>query len=57
MKRYLSFYVCIKNLAYCKLTENKVIESWGIINLNENPQCDVHLKKRCEKQCTYENKG
>ena len=57
MKRYLSFDVGIKNLAYCKLTENKVIESWGIINLNENPQCDVHLKKRCEKQCTYEIKG
>ena len=57
MKRYLSFDVGIKNLAYCCLDENKVIESWGIINLNENPQCDVHLNKRCEKQCTYEVKG
>ena len=57
MKRYLSFDVGIKNLAYCKLDENKVIQSWGIINLNENPQCDVHLKKRCEKQCMYEVKG
>ena len=57
MKRYLSFDVGIKNLAYCKITENKVIEDWGIINLNENPQCDVHLKKKCEKQCTYEVKG
>jgi len=53
MKGYLSFDVGIKNLAYCKLDENKVIQSWGIINLNENPQCDVHLKKRCEKQCSY----
>lgn len=57
MKRYLSFDVGIKNLAYCKLTENKVIEDWGIINLNECPQCDVHLKKRCDKQSTYVVKG
>ena len=57
MKGYLSFDVGIKNLAYCRLDENKVVQSWGIINLNENPQCDVHLKKRCEKQCTYEVKG
>ena len=53
MKGYLSFDVGIKNLAYCRLDENKVIKNWGIINLNENPQCDVHLKKRCEKQCSY----
>ena len=45
MKGYLSFDVGIKNLAYCRLDENKVIKSWGIINLNENPECDVHLKK------------
>ena len=38
MKGYLSFDVGIKNLAYCKLDENKVIKSWGIINLNENPR-------------------
>ena len=53
MKGYLSFDVGIKNLAYCKLDENKVIKSWGIINLNENPECDVHLKKKCEKQSSY----
>ena len=53
MKGYLSFDVGIKNLAFCKLDENKVIKSWGIINLNENPQCDVFLKKRCEKQSSY----
>lgn len=53
MRRYLSFDVGIKNLAYCKLDENKVIKSWGIINLNENPECDVHLKKKCEKQSSY----
>ena len=57
MKRYLSFDVGIKNLAYCKITEDRVIEDWGIINLNENPQCDVHLNKRCEKQSTYEVKN
>ena len=57
MKRYLSFDVCIKNLAYCKITEDRVIEDWGIINLNENPQCDVHLNKWCEKQSKYEVKN
>ena len=36
MKGYLSFDVGIKNLAYCRLDENKVIKNWGIINLNEN---------------------
>ena len=50
---YLSFDVGIKNLAYCKLTEDKNIIDWGIINLNENPICQVHLKKPCEKQATY----
>ena len=53
MKVYLSFDVGIKNLAYCKLDENKSIKDWGIINLNENPECDVHLKKKCEKQSSY----
>ena len=50
---YLSFDVGIKNLAYCNLTQDKVIVDWGIINLNENPICQVHLKKKCEKQSTY----
>lgn len=53
MKVYLSFDVGIKNLAYCKLDENKSIKDWSIINLNENPECDVHLKKKCEKQSSY----
>ena len=50
---YLSFDVGIKNLAYCILSKEKVIIDWGIINLNENPICQVHLKKPCEKQSTY----
>lgn len=50
---YLSFDVGIKNLAYCELTKDKKIVSWGIINLNENPQCCMYLKKQCEKQSSY----
>ena len=50
---YLSFDVGIKNLAYCELTPEKKIIQWGIINLNENPMCDVHLRKKCEQQSTY----
>jgi hypothetical protein len=50
---YLSFDVGIKNLAYCELTPEKKIIQWGIINLNEDPICDVHLNKKCEKQSTY----
>jgi hypothetical protein len=53
---YLSFDVGIKNLAYCELKPNKEIKSWGIINLNDNPYCDVSLKKKCDKQATYEIK-
>ena len=51
---YLSFDVGIKNLAYCCLTEDKNIKQWGIINMNTNPICDVKLRKKCEKQATYE---
>jgi hypothetical protein len=50
---YLSFDVGIKNLAYCELTSDKKIVNWGIINLNENPQCCMNLKKPCEKQSSY----
>ena len=50
---YLSFDVGIKNLAYCVITPEKDIVDWGIINLNENPICDVILNKKCEKQATY----
>jgi hypothetical protein len=50
---YLSFDVGIKNLAYCCLTENKTIKDWGIINLNENPICDMTLRKKCDKQASY----
>ena len=50
---YLSFDVGIKNLAYCVITPEKDIVDWGIINLNENPICDVVLNKKCEKQATY----
>lgn len=57
MTDYLSFDVGIKNLAYCVLCKDKKIKGWGIINLNENPCCDVKLNKKCEKQCTYEVKG
>jgi len=50
---YLSFDVGIKNLAYCELDSEKKILQWGIINLNENPLCDVNLRKKCDKQATY----
>ena len=53
---YLSFDVGIKNLAYCCLNENKTIKQWGIINMNTYPVCDVKLRKKCEKQATYEVK-
>lgn len=53
---YLSFDVGIKNLAYCCLNENKHIKQWGIINMNTDPICDVKLKKKCDKQATYEIK-
>ena len=50
---YLSFDVGIKNLAYCELDPEKHILQWGTINLNENPICDVSLRKKCDKQATY----
>ena len=50
---YLSFDVGIKNLAYCKLTQEKEIVGWGILNLNDNPTCQVTLRKKCDKQATY----
>ena len=53
---YLSFDVGIKNLAYCCLTEDKQIKQWGIINMNDDPICQVHLRKPCEKQATYKVK-
>jgi len=57
MTDYLSFDVGIKNLAYCVLSNDKKVKGWGIINLNENPCCNVKLRKKCEKQSTYEIKG
>ena len=53
MSYYLSFDVGIKNLAYCVLSGDKDIKQWGIINLNEDPICDVKLRKKCEKPSTY----
>ena len=50
---YLSFDVGIKNLAYCSLTKDKAIQQWGILNLNENPICDMTLRKKCDKQASY----
>ena len=50
---YLSFDVGIKNLAYCSLTKDKTIQQWGILNLNENPICDMTLRKKCDKQASY----
>ena len=47
---YLSFDIGIKNLAYCILTPEKKIIEWNIINLNENPICEAHLRKKCETQ-------
>lgn len=49
----LSFDVGIKNLAYCRMDSDKTIKGWGIINLNENPQCMMCLKKPCSKQSSY----
>lgn len=49
----LSFDIGIKNLAYCILTPEKHIVAWDIINLNENPICETHLRKKCEKQSSY----
>ena len=50
---YLSFDVGIKNLAYCEITPNKNIIQWGIINMDDNPTCSMHLNKKCEKQASY----
>ena len=50
---YLSFDIGIKNLAYCVLTPDKKIIQWDIINLNENPICEAHLRKKCEKQSSH----
>tara|TARA_B100000902_G_scaffold293330_1_gene279860 strand:+ start:609 stop:1274 length:666 start_codon:yes stop_codon:yes gene_type:complete len=49
----ISFDVGIKNLAYCILDPEKRIKDWGIINLDQNPICQVHLKKKCTKSATY----
>ena len=52
--KVLSFDVGIKNLAYCCIDENdKTISQWGILNLNDNPVCQMHLKKKCDKQASY----
>ena len=51
---YLSFDVGIQNLAYCELSPEKEIQQWGIINMNNSPQCDVKLRKQCEKNATYQ---
>ena len=53
MKKYLSFDVGIKNLAYCSLNEDKKILDWGIINLNRDPMCQCGLQKACSKTATY----
>jgi len=50
---YLSFDVGIKNLAYCELTSEKCIKKWGILNMNDNPICQMKKRKKCEKQSTY----
>lgn len=50
---YLSFDIGIKNLAYCILTPEKNIVEWDVINLNENPICETHLRKKCEKQSSH----
>ena len=49
---YLSFDVGIKNLAYCELTPDKIVKRWGIINMNNNPTCEMCLKKPCDKQAS-----
>ena len=50
---YLSFDVGIKNLAYCELTPERRIKQWGILNLNDDPICQMKKRKQCDKQSTY----
>ena len=50
---YLSFDVGIKNLAYCELTPERKIKQWGILNLNDDPICQMKKRKQCDKQSTY----
>ena len=50
---YLSFDVGIKNLAYCELTPEKKIKQWGILNMNDDPICQMTKRKKCEKQASY----
>ena len=45
---YLSFDVGIHNLAYCELSLED-IQQWGIININNSPQCYFKIKEQCEK--------
>ena len=59
--KYLSFDIGIKNLAYCIINENKIIEDWGIINIvNEEPihKCSEYNKNKnkCNSNATYKNK-
>ena len=50
----LSFDVGIKNLAYCILNNDKTIEHWGIINLDESPQ---PTSRNTSRDTTNEHRG
>ena len=59
--KYLSFDIGIKNLGYCIINENKIIEDWGIINIvDEEPihKCSEinKNKNKCNSNATYFNK-
>ena len=58
--KYLSFDIGIKNLGYCIINDNKIIEDWGIINIiDEEP---IHIcnqvnknNNKCKFKATYKN--
>lgn len=55
----ISFDVGIKNLAYCILTTNGTIHSWGVINLcgDEEKCCATTRKGVCNNKATYTHGG
>ncbi len=48
--KILSFDIGIKNLAFCLLDDQGLIEDWGILNISIDPVCN-HCNKQNGKQC------
>ena len=50
----LSFDICIKNLSFCLLNNDKHIEDWGIINISCDPNCEhINTKnKKCDSSAS-----